>query len=113
MSTRPAESRYLSSNAPPFELSAFSTPDLEAYIARLGLDKGIIDQPPSLDLLSTLLTQHQLTVPFDVSSLHVQPDDWTAQSKPIELGRGKGMQLGQGNFDRVVNQGRGGECPGT
>jgi len=109
MVSRPAESRFLSNPTSPFELSVFSTNDLAAYIARLGLDQGIISEPPSLELLSTLLTTHQLKVPYDSSSLHVRPSDWEGPSKPIQFGNGNGMQLGEQNFLRITQGGQGGE----
>lgn len=56
---------------------------------------------------------HSLAVPYDSSSLHVTNEDWnSAESKPIILGGGVGMELGKGNFDRIVKQRRGGYCYG-
>ncbi|GAA5921760.1 hypothetical protein JCM1841_001851 [Sporobolomyces salmonicolor] len=116
-SLRPAESIYFSTTLPPV-LAVLNLADTHLYLRRLGLSPSLASQPPSLELLSTLLLAHHTHIPYDSSALHVPPGDWTGPSKPIQFRRGRGMELGKGNFDRIMKgkdvqpDGRKGGMPG-
>lgn len=108
--TRPAESIYFSTVLPP-QLAVFNDADTIAYLARIGLSSNVLAESPSFDLLSRVHLHHHLAVPYDTSSLHVPEAKWTEESRPIDLGRGAGMQLGtRGNFERIIERHRGGFC---
>ncbi|KAM0756435.1 arylamine N-acetyltransferase 1 [Meredithblackwellia eburnea MCA 4105] len=110
---RPEQSIYLSSSTsvPPV-LAVLNLPDTEAMLTRLGLSPALASLPPSLELLSQVLLAHFVSVPYDVSTLHVSAEDWTGPNKDIQLGGGgvKRMDLGANNFSRIVNKHQGGFC---
>ncbi|ORY59418.1 hypothetical protein BCR35DRAFT_309276 [Leucosporidium creatinivorum] len=111
---RPTESLYFSTSNPP-ALATLNEEDTLKYLARLNLPLTLIEEPPSLDLLAALLFAHHTNVPFGTTPIHVPRADWTADDKPIELGAGVaggvgGMDLGAGNFKRVVEQWGTGFC---
>lgn len=97
---RPAESIYFSSSNPPV-LAALNLEDTQLYLKRLGIDPELAHRPPSLELLSLILVQHHLTIPYDSSAIHVS--DWDAEG-PITWRNGRGMELGRGNFERIVGK---------
>ena len=110
--SRPLDSVYLSTSVPP-TLACLNTSDSEAYLARIGLPKDSVVEPPSLDLLSRILMAHHLSVPYDSSAIHVGSDEWRRgkdKGEPIEWRRGPGMELGRGNFQRVILKRQGGYC---
>lgn len=105
---RPKRSLYFSTSTPP-ALATLNEEDTIAYLARLELPLTLIEEPPSLDLLAALLVAHQTRIPFGTTPIHVPQADWTGEDKPIKLGGGfvdgvGGMELGAGNFKRVVEQ---------
>lgn len=102
---RPQESLYFSTVVPP-QLATLNLEDTQLYLRRLGLDDEVAHHAPSSDLLALLLVRHQLTIPYDSSAIHAGPTDWTGPSKAIEWRRGPGMQLGEGNFARIVGRGK-------
>lgn len=105
---RPKQSIYLTESSPIPKLAILNESDSKLYLERINLTNLTtisINSPPTLSLLSILLLQHQLCIPFDSSSIHVK--DWLSPS-PIELGNGNGMPLGQLNFDRIIKNSIGG-----
>lgn len=105
---RPKQSLYFSTSNPPV-LATLNEEDTLKYLARLHLPLRLIEEPPSLDLLAALLFAHHTQVPFGTTPIHVPQADWTGEDKPIKLGAGfvngvGGMDLGAGNFKRVVEQ---------
>jgi len=97
---RPTESIYFSSSNPPV-LAALNLEDTQLYLQRLGIDPELAHSPPSLELLSLILVQHHLTIPYDSSAIHVS--DWDAEG-PITWRNGRGMELGRLNFERIVGK---------
>ncbi|GAA5957904.1 hypothetical protein JCM10213_003850 [Rhodosporidiobolus nylandii] len=113
MPQRPSESIYFSEPHPGNRVAVLNLPDTEAYLERIGLPKQLATEEPSLDLLSRILLAHHLAVPFSSVSIHCSPEDWRGPNKPIELRRGRGMEIakgGKGNFERVVKRHGGGFC---
>ncbi|GAA6027004.1 hypothetical protein JCM8097_006031 [Rhodosporidiobolus ruineniae] len=108
-SSPPAESLYFSTTIPP-ALATLSRTDQVAYVARIGLPPSLSSAPPSVDLLAQLLLASHTSIPFSSASIHVPPQDWLGENKPIELRKGPGMELGEGNFKQVVEQRQGGYC---
>ncbi|BGP13934.1 hypothetical protein JCM10213v2_001872 [Rhodosporidiobolus nylandii] len=105
MPQRPSESIYFSEPHPGNRVAVLNLPDTEAYLERIGLPKQLATEEPSLDLLSRILLAHHLAVPFSSVSIHCSPEDWRGPNKPIELRRGRGMEIakgGKGNFERVA-----------
>jgi len=102
---RPTESIYFSSSNPPV-LAALNLEDTQLYLKRLGIDPALAHSPPSLELLSLILVQHHLTIPYDSSAIHVS--DWDAEG-PITWRNGRGMELGRGNFERIVGKDKDGK----
>ncbi|GAA5900398.1 uncharacterized protein JCM6883_002830 [Sporobolomyces salmoneus] len=100
---RPTESLYFSTVVPP-QLATLNLPDTQLYLQRLGLDPELAHSPPSVELLSALLLNHHLKIPYDSSNIHVA--DWTGPSRPIEWRKGPGMELGRKNFERIVGTGK-------
>ncbi|GAA5996303.1 uncharacterized protein JCM10292_007521 [Rhodotorula paludigena] len=108
--TRPAESLYFSTSMPP-ALACLNLPDSEAYLERIGLPASLAADPPSLELLSRILMAHMCTVPYDSSAIHVPREAWKAdEAREIRWREGPGMELGCGNFERVVLRRQGGYC---
>ncbi|KAI5478311.1 arylamine N-acetyltransferase [Pseudohyphozyma bogoriensis] len=107
---RPEQSIYFSTLLPD-SLAIHSLRDTIQFLIRLNLPPTTVEQPPSLELLSKLLLAAHLEVPFDSSCLHVSADEWLGENKEIVLGKGGGsMQLGEGNFNRIVKKHQGGFC---
>ncbi|KAK4706012.1 hypothetical protein P7C70_g185, partial [Phenoliferia sp. Uapishka_3] len=105
---RPDSSIYFSTQS---TLSILSLPDTHSYLTRIGLPVSTATEPPSLDLLAKLLLAQQTTTPYDTSALHVSKEDWNGPNRPIVLGGGKEMmELGKGNFNRIVGRQQGGFC---
>ncbi|KAL8283224.1 hypothetical protein RQP46_006002 [Phenoliferia psychrophenolica] len=101
----------MSTTTVPPVLACLSLADSEAYAARIGLPEIVVHEPASLALLAKLLLHNQTTTPYDTSALHVGKDAWNEPSHPIQLGGGKElMQLGVGNFERIVKRHQGGFC---
>lgn len=106
---RPEQSIYLSTTTPP-QLATLNLPDTLAYLERIGLPSSTATLPPSLPLLAQLSFAHQTTTSYDSSSLHVTTAEWEEPSTPIVLGDGQGMEMGRGNFERIVLRRGGGHC---
>lgn len=83
-----------------------------AYLDRLSIPE-LTDLTPSYALLAQLLLAHQLAIPYDSTSLHLKRADWLSDpTKRIVIGTGvgDGMQLGEGNFKRIIERRTGGFC---
>ena len=106
---RPELSIYLSTATPP-QLATLKLPDTVAYLERIGLPASTADLPSSLSLLAKLSFAHQTTTPYGSSSLHVTAAEWEEPSTAIVLGDGQGMEMGRGNFERIVLRRGGGHC---
>ncbi|GAA5978889.1 hypothetical protein JCM11641_003604 [Rhodosporidiobolus odoratus] len=108
-SQRPSESLYFSTTLPP-KAAMLDRADSEAFLERIGLPASVVDDKPSFELLASILMRCHLSIPFSSTSIHVPHQDWKGPNKPIELKRGPGMELGKGNFDRIVKRKQGGYC---
>lgn len=106
---RPDKSIYFSTILPE-ALACYNLEDTERYLTRIGLPPSLSSAPPSLELLTTLSVAHHLSIPYDTSSMHVARASWTSPNQPISMRKGPGMELGEGNFDRIVNRSQGGFC---
>jgi len=83
----------------------------EQYLDRLALPRTLVDEPPSLDLLTRVLVSHLEQVAKDTSPLHVPEEQWDGPSTPIRLSSAfTNMPESTGSFDRVVLQRKGAFC---
>lgn len=103
-----SESLYFSLEDP-LRLATLSQKDASAYLDRISLSTSLLSEAPSLALLAKLQLAHLLAIPFDTSSLHISSKDWDSNER-IKLASGPGMQLGEKNFNRIVEAKSGGFC---
>ncbi|KAI5481642.1 arylamine N-acetyltransferase [Pseudohyphozyma bogoriensis] len=107
---RPEKSIYFSTQNPDVP-ATHNLADTLAFLARINLPAETAHEPASLALLSKLLMASHLSCPYDTSALHVKKEEWNGPNKEIVLGKSGGtMELGPGNFDRIVNRHMGGYC---
>ncbi len=69
--------------------------DLDAYLHRLGLDRSLANEPPSLESLRTIQLAHACTIPFE--------------NLDVVLGRPIKLDL-PSVANKLINQRRGGYC---
>lgn len=84
----------------------------ELYLARINLPPSLLNEPPSLELLSKLLLAQLENIPKDTSPLHVPEEQWNIPG-PIKLSSAfTGMPEGTNAFERIVKQRKGAFCFG-
>ncbi|KAJ7039393.1 arylamine N-acetyltransferase 1 [Mycena alexandri] len=95
----------------PYAAAKLNKANAGAYLERIKLSSTLLDSPPSLSLLSTLLLAHLEQIPKDTSPLHVPEAQWNGPSTPIKLGTAfTNMPLGISSFDRIVHDNKGAFC---
>ncbi|KAI5477185.1 hypothetical protein MNV49_006629 [Pseudohyphozyma bogoriensis] len=72
------------------------SPDVAAaYLLRIALPPALLDDPPSLELLSKLTLAHYEEVPKDTSPLHVKPEEWSKKQRIVLGSNFAGMPIGE------------------
>ncbi|GAA5839692.1 hypothetical protein JCM11251_002563 [Rhodosporidiobolus azoricus] len=95
----------------PFVATALSRDDAQLYLERIALPPSLIDEKPSLELLSRVKQSHLEQVAKDTSPLHVKEEQWYGPNIPIKLSSNySGMPESTGSFDRIVKQRKGAFC---
>ncbi|KAF7293202.1 Peptidase-S9 domain-containing protein [Mycena chlorophos] len=94
-----------------FVQSVLPKTQAQAYLERIKLSATLIDTPPSLDLLSTILLAQLEQVPKDTGPLHVPENQWTDASASIILGSSfTNMPLGIAAGNRIITENKGAYC---
>lgn len=76
------KSVYFTTITSPIQQARLNRQDAAAYLERIQLPAAeYIERKPSLDLLSSLLMQQHLNVPYDTSAIHVSTEAWQEESK--------------------------------
>ncbi|GAA5883549.1 hypothetical protein JCM16303_005482 [Sporobolomyces ruberrimus] len=92
----------------PHEAGRLNRTDALAYLERINLPSSLLDETPSLDLLTRLQTAHLLSVPFESTTVHVK--NWHDDEADLTLGGGVTVPLSEPGFNHIVNLRRGGYC---